>query len=99
MESDYLVFWNQFSDQFGQPGKARNATVVRLFFPPHAQPKGSILEDLVRESFLPERGIRIYGVIELAPGLWHPGTSYDLALGDGRTGSLEGTANGWVVHV
>lgn len=96
MDADYLVFWNQ-----SHQGPSRNATVVRLSYPPHEMPHGSILEGLVLQDLEPVygRGVKIYGIVELASSMWSPGATRELALGDGRVGTLECTAHGWATHI
>lgn len=93
MEMDVLVFWRQHPHA---PYDGEHASVVRVKHPPHDDPKGSILEGLVRDAL---GDVAIHGIVQLPQATWNRGASATLAVGDGRVGSLECTVAGWQVHI
>lgn len=94
MEMDVLVFWRVYGGALHDG--AEHASVVRVKHPPHDDPKGSILEGLVRDAL---GDVAIHGIVQLPLATWNRGASATLAVGDGRVGSLECTVAGWQVHI
>lgn len=91
MHRDFLVFWSV--DVIRQRGEPQ---VVRVNYPPHEEPKGTILEDLLRAA-IPYAGypVSIDGAMQLPPQ--RLGMSLDLATGTGHIASVECYAAGWRV--
>lgn len=96
MDKDFLVFWYD--------GNGNRATVIAIKHPPHDEPRGSVLEELLIEGIVEAESISkddvlLSGAVELGLSAWSPGACRELVTGEGRVGSVECTATGWRVHL
>lgn len=88
-QQDYVAFWND--------GAERRASSVRVVFPPHEPPRGSVLEELIISALRVDHAdaptVNLHGAISLY------GADREIVVGDGRVGSAEFLGDGWRVHL
>lgn len=88
MEKDFVVFW-----RVGCAGIQQS--IVRVSHPPHDEPRGSMLRDILAEG-LPAPG-DVLGAVALPPSSWSNNQTLELATFDGRIASVECTGGAWRV--
>lgn len=100
MEHDFLVFYRVVTSN------EAHVKVIRVAYPPHEKPRGTILIELLYEALghpahrrFPAHGTHyeITGYVELPNAVWNQHAEKDIGLGDGRHGSIHSTPDGWRV--
>lgn len=97
MEKHFLVFWND-----------NRATVAKIQHPPHDEPRGSVLETLLRDYIaqnetdydgetLATPDVLLNGAVELTTAAWAVGHTREIVIGNGAVASVECTGGDWRV--
>lgn len=96
-DKDYIATWRP------NRGSHLTASVVRVLAPPHEEPKGTILEELVVDALADHHSveadaIEVLSVVELPNATWCHGQTREVVVA-GRAASLEAGHNGWRIHI
>ena len=100
MEKHFLAFWYD--------GNGNRASVVKVAHPPHDEPRGSILEDLLRDAIAATEtdfcnqtmagpDVLLNGAVELQTAAWAAGHCREIVTGEGKVGAVECTGGDWRV--
>lgn len=82
-----MVFWRS--------GCGVGQSVVRVSHPPHDEPRGSMLRDILAAGVEMSGHVDVLGAVELPDAAWNNNLVLEVATFDGRVASIECTGGAW----